>query len=271
MKLAVSNIGWTASEDATITERLITAGADAIEVAPGRVFEDVTFATKIDSVAFAERQVKLGLPVLSMQALLFGRPDLRLFGTDSDRNDLLRYLDHVFMLAAALDCRPLVFGSPTNRLRGELTLEEAITKAAPIFREIGALASDHGVVFCLEANAPDYGCDFMCVLQEAGKMCARTGHPNVAMVVDTGNMLLVGEVAESVVPVMKYVAHLHASAPYLGPVHPHQKFVGTVLELARDAGFDGTLTVEMRASPDGIDPLLRSVEMLRSMIDRRSV
>ena len=42
--------------------------------------------------------------------------------------------------------------------------------ALPVLRKIGALAEASGTIFCLEANATGYGCDFMTVLAEAGRV-----------------------------------------------------------------------------------------------------
>ena len=74
MRLAVSNIGWTEAEDATILPRLRDAGADAVEVAPGRIFADVSGATVAQAEAVGADYRTAGLPIVSMQALLFGRP-----------------------------------------------------------------------------------------------------------------------------------------------------------------------------------------------------
>lgn len=265
MKLAVSNIGWTAAQDAIAPEVLSAAGATAIEVAPGRVFPALDSATTADAARFAAGWRAAGLPVVSMQALLFGRPELEVFG---DPGPLLAHLEHVIALAAALGCGPLVFGSPKNRLKGARSLDEAAAAARPVFRAIGDICQRAGTVFCLEANATGYGCDFMTELAEADAVASAVDHPHVAMVADTGNMMMAGEAPEALLPVLHRVAHVHASAPQLASILPHEAYIADVIGILRDKGYAGTLTLEMRAAEDddALDGLARAAEMLARLI-----
>lgn len=268
MKLAVSNIGWAADADATIADRLVAAGADAIEVAPGRIFNDLAQAHVADAAKVADLWAGCGLPVVSMQALLFGQPDLRLFGDLADRHALMAHLRHVMTLAGALGCGPLVFGSPRNRLKGERSFTQARDAAVGIFREIGDIAAKTNTVFCLEANARAYGCDFMTVLAEAIEVVAAVDHPAVRLVVDTGNMALEGEAPRAVAEAAPFVAHFHMSAPELAPIAAHAGFIGAVLGELRRGGYDGVATVEMRAGAQ--EALEASVRAARRMIDGAS-
>jgi sugar phosphate isomerase/epimerase len=269
MKLAVSNIGWSADADATIAGRLAEAGAEAIEVAPGRIFEDLARARGADAARAADLWAECGLPVVSMQALLFGQPDLRLFGDLADRRVLLAHLRHVMTLAGELGCGPLVFGSPRNRLKGDRSFAQARDAAVGIFRDIGDIAAGTGTVFCLEANARAYGCDFMTVLDEAIEVVAAVDHPAVRLVVDTGNMALEGEAPGVAAAAVPFAAHFHMSAPQLAPIAAHAAFIGAVLSELRRGGYDGVATVEMRAGegPAADDALLASVRAARAIID----
>ncbi len=269
MKLAVSNIGWAAEHDETILPLLKQAGADAIEVAPGRLFPDPAAATPAQAADIAGAYARAGLPVVSMQALLFGQNDLRLFGEDLQAQALQSYLGHIFRLAGALGCGPLVFGSPRNRARGDLSFEEAAARALPVFRSIGDAARATGTVFCLEANARGYGCDFMTTIAEATDMAARVGHPGVAIVADTGNMIMEAEPPKAVLAAMAHIRHVHISAPHLGPVTEHTAYIKDVLTHVTGAGYDGDITLEMRP-PDTDHPvgtLLQNVTFLRDLID----
>jgi len=270
MRLAVSNIGWTAADDRDILPRLLDAGADAVEVAPGRVFDDPGGADVRDATAVAETFRAAGLPVMSMQALLFGMPDLKLFGGTAGKSSFIDYLSHIFELAGALGCGPLVFGSPKNRLKGERGFETACREAAAVFRTLGRKAADKGLVFCLEANATAYGCDFMTVLREAAQVADMTDHPAVGIVADTGNMMMEAESPAALDAVLAQVRHLHVSAPQLGPVAPHMEYVSQVVGRLRDAGYAGDVTLEMRPPGEAgsLTEILRTTGLLRSLIDR---
>lgn len=270
MKLAVSNIGWTAEEDATVAPLLRDAGAVAIEVAPGRVFETPAVATPEEARSFAANWADQGLPVASMQALLFGQVDLRMFGDAETQAAHEAYLAHIIALAGALGCGPLVYGSPRNRARGEMGFAQARDAAIPGLRRIGDIAEAHGCVFCLEANATGYGCDFMTTLAEAGEVARATDHVAVAQVVDTGNMLMEGEAPDAVDAVVDQTAHLHLSAPQLGPVHEQAAYVEEVITRLRGHGYDGSVTLEMRpGSGDApLEDLLRATGLISDMIAR---
>ena len=270
MRLAVSNIGWTDAEDATILPRLRDAGVDAIEVAPGRVFADALSATIADAEAIGARYADAGLPIVSMQALLFGRPELTLFGSADEVQPLVAHLGHIIKLAGALGCGPLVFGSPGNRKKGERSFDAARDEAVPVLRQIGAKAEAAGTVFCLEANATAYGCDFMTKLAEAGAVAAAVSHPGVGQVVDTGNMMMMEEAPDAIRAIAPHIRHVHVSAPQLGPVAAHAAFVGQVIPVLDDLGYNSVVTLEMRPG-EGDDPtaeLLRAAELLRGLIDR---
>ena len=262
----MSNIGWSAAEDASILPELAAAGADSVEVAPGRLFRDVGAATGAEARAVAAAFRAAGLPVVSMQALLFGRADLTLFGPPGAQVAFEDYLGHVVGLAGALGCGPLVFGSPKNRLKGTRPLADAIAEAAPVVRRLGARAEAAGAVFCIEANAPGYGCDFLGTLAEAAEMVAAADHPGVGLVVDTGNMMMAGEAPAAVDDVAARITHFHASAPELGPVATHEGYIADVLARARAGGYDGIVTLEMRSGDRA--GLLAGVAMLRRLIDR---
>ncbi len=270
MKLAVSNIGWSTDQDATISPLLRDAGAEAIEVAPSRLFADIPAATSAQARDIATAQSSMELPIISMQALLFGRADLLLFSEDATAQNLLAYLKHLMQLAGSLGCGPLVFGSPRNRARGSLPFKDAVGRAIPIFRAIGAIATETDTVFCLEANARSYRCDFMTTLAQAADVAAQVNHPKVAIVADTGNMIMEAEKPDAVIAVMDYIRHVHVSAPQLEPVTEHADYIESVLTHIFRSGYEGDITLEMRV-PEQADPvatLLQNVTFLRKTIDR---
>ncbi|MGV6847590.1 MAG: sugar phosphate isomerase/epimerase family protein [Marinibacterium sp.] len=266
MKLAVSNIGWSAAEDATIAPALIAAGADAIEVAPGRLFEAPAETTARTAEAAARHWTSLGLPIVSMQALLFGQGDLALLGSAQEQDRIVAYLDRIITLAGRLGCGPLVFGSPKNRVRGDLDFDAATRVALPALRRIGEAAEARGCVFCLEANATGYGCDFMTRVDEAAAVVRAVDHPGVRLILDTGNMAMENEDPAALVPHAGLIAHVHFSAPQLASVLPVRDRLSATLGHLRSAGYDRTITLEMRAQ-DTTEDLLACTSAVRAMID----
>jgi sugar phosphate isomerase/epimerase len=181
---------------------------------------------------------------------------------------LAAYLERIIALAAALGCGPLVFGSPGNRRRGALDSAAALAAARPVLAQLGEAAAAAGTVLCLEPNARAYGCDFLTSLAEAAAAVRAVAHPGVALVADSGNMMLEGEAPAALRPCAGVMAHLHISAPQLGPVAPHAAFVAEVIAIARGAGYSGIVTLEMRpgTTDDPAADLLRATEMLSDLL-----
>lgn len=267
MKLAVSNIAWAPEEDAAAAQALKKAGADAIEVAPARLLGDPAKATPSDVQRHRDIWQNYGLPITSMQALLYGRPDLKLFAADKG-DALVAYLSTIMDLAAGLGARPLVFGSPGNRSRGELDLNAAHERAERPFRLIGDLAAERGLIFCLEPNAPGYGCDFLTKLDEAADMVAALDHEGIGLIVDTGNMAMVGDTPETAARYAHLARHLHLSRPNLAPVDEGDDFPGQVLAALLDTGYSGDVTIEMRRSDtDPIGAIVRATTRAKAWMD----
>ena len=161
MRLAFSNLAWAAEDDATVLPELRTSGFDALEVAPTRLWPDPLDRSAEDVAAVRAAVEGAGLQIVALQSLLFQRPDLQLFGDAEARRGLFDHLLGMAELAARLGATRLVFGSPGNRRRGELSVEQADEIAVDLFARLGAAAADRGVCFCIEANPVDYKCDYL--------------------------------------------------------------------------------------------------------------
>ena len=116
MRLAVSNIAWPADADAEAATMLVAHGAAGVEVAPARVCDRPWEAPADRVMAYRRFWEDRGLPIVALQALLFGRPDLVLFGDAAARRLLREQLVAIINLAAGLGAQRLVFGSPSRRL-----------------------------------------------------------------------------------------------------------------------------------------------------------
>lgn len=263
MELAASNIAWNAADDAAAAGILLSSGASGVEIAPTQWRPDALTATTADIKAYRSWWNARGLRVVALQALLFGRPDLQLFGDAQARLAFTRHLRNVVEFGARIGAHALVFGSPRNRWRGALSSDEAMTIAAEVFAEIGAAAADAGVVVCIEPNPAEYGCDFVTTTAEAVELCLRSGSPAIRVQVDVGAMTLAGE---------DYLTSLHLARPLIGHVHVSEPRLvepgsgGADHRRAADAlktvGYSGCVSVEMRAV--GLDAFARALRHART-------
>lgn len=270
MQLAVSNIAWEPREDDAVAEVLRREGVGGVEIAPTK-WRPAPYDAATEDVADYRRSWEdRGLRIVSLQSLLFGRPDLQLFGTAEARAALADYLRRVIDFGAAVGAGALVFGSPKNRLRGSFELSEATAIAAEFFRELGEHASARKIAFCIEANPVEYGCDFVTTTAEAVALCALVDHPGIRINADLGGMTLAGEDPRaSIEAAGRFVAHVHASEPHLGELGAGGH--AAAARALRDIKYEGWVSVEMRAAAyDNASVVERSVRVARAAYGQQS-
>ena len=264
MKLSVSNIAWDAEEEETILPALRDAGVLGIEVAPTKVWPGWVGATIEAAEALRNRFAKLGLAIPAVQSLLFDRPELCLFADKAGRRLLGEHLVMVGRLARALGARTLIFGSPRNRDRGCLQVEDAMRSAASFLAVVAEDLADLGVCLCIEANPAAYDCNFVTRWIEAAELVNRVGTPGIGLHLDVACTVLAGD--DPVVAIRQCgtsLRHFHVSEPRLGgfsrPSIDHLR-VGRALT---ESGYNQWISIEMRRGQNScadIDEAVRYVK-----------
>lgn len=250
-RLAISNIAWSPDEDEAVAAVLRDRDVSLVEVAPTKRWPDPTRATPFDASRWRAEWEARGFRVASMQSLLFGRPDLVIFGDDDAREATLAYLEHVMQLAAALGAGPLVFGSPANRKVGAMPASEAQRIAVPWFARLGARARQLGVRLCIEPNPPQYGCDFLTDTASCARFLELVNEPGLGLHLDAAALHLNGErVEEAIGSAGRWLTHYHASEPFLAPLGSaavrHREHARALV----DAGYAGLVAIEMKPSTE---------------------
>ncbi len=263
MKPAVSNIAWPAADDEAALEMLQASSVQHIEIAPTRHWPDLAHVDENEARGFAEKLHQQGFSICAFQALLFGKPELQVFGSDNGRA-CLDYLESVCRLAGWMGANALVFGSPKNRLRGALSFDAALAKATSFFHFLGEAAMKHNVVVCIEPNPSAYGCDFIQTANEAASLVELVNSPGIRMNLDMGELIMndtdVGRAVEELLP---YAGHFHVSEPMLEPFDPNRdahKQAATALKKAR---YQGAVSLEMKTPQRGL-PVVN--EALQNML-----
>jgi len=193
MKLAVSNIAWPSGADEDAFAVLDQHGVAGLEVAPTKLWPKPAEVPPGEVRRYREGVERHGLRVVAAQALLFGRPDLTVFGDAGTREATLEYLGAIVRLCAALGAEALVFGSPKNRRVGGLAPETAWRIAEEFFGRLAEVADRHGTVVVMEANPPEYEADFVTRAAEAAELVRRVNRPGLRLHLDTACMSLAGD------------------------------------------------------------------------------
>lgn len=264
--LAISNIAWPVELDREVAERMRAHGFTGVEIAPTKYWPDITRVADADLARVRQRWNEQGIEIVAMQALLFGKPELRVFGDEPTRDRLLEHLEACNRIAAALGARVLVFGSPKNRKREGLSDEAALEIASAFFGRAGEAAARHGVCLCIEPNPSAYDCDFVTTMREARELVTRVGHPGFGLHGDLGQLVMTGEpIAAAIGDARGMLRHFHASEPSLAPVASSESHVAAAAAL-RAIEYPNVVSIEMRAAAAGTE--LATIETALTAVAR---
>lgn len=256
----VSNIAWPAEADSEAFAILRANSVGSIEVAPTRIWPQWQ---NIDPQSLRRQMADAGFAISSLQAMLFQKPELRLFGSDLDRIELLDHLSLCADITASLGAKVAVFGAPKNRDRGALDLDEAFGVATAFFAKAGQHYASRGVMIGFEANPASYGCNFATTAREAARLVRAVASPGFQLHLDTACMYLAGEsAAELIRENADIVCHFHASEPNLGTFHAPAANHQAAAQSLREIGYRGTVVLEMRTAEPLLPRLSEAVAFL---------
>lgn len=265
MRIAVSTIAWNAAEQPTVLAALAAAGVTGLEVAPTTIWPAWQGATPDAAQRLRRALADQGFLVPALQAILFGQPDLHVFGDAASRAGLVEHIARVAALAGALGAGVMVFGSPRNRLRGALDPAAAMRQAVQLFGELGAICMAAGTSLGIEANPVAYGGDFLTRWHEAAELVERVNHPGIKLHFDTACTAMAGDdPVQAVATCAERIGHFHVSAAQLGPVGASNEIDHAGIAAAlRAKGYDGWVSIEMRRTDTPLASVLRAVDYVR--------
>jgi D-psicose/D-tagatose/L-ribulose 3-epimerase len=266
VKLSVCNIAWDLTEQDSVLALLERRKVRGIEVAPTKLWPEWSGAEPQSATDWRRGFASRDFEVPALQAILFGKPELKLFATDSVREATLDHLGRVASLARALGARVLVFGSPRNRDRGDLSHDQAFAVAVDFFREAGRLCARHDVWLCIEPNPEAYASNFVTRWREALDLVLAVDEPGFGLHLDSGCIHLAGDdPAEAVLACAGLIRHFHVSEPHLAalsaPVVDHRR----AGEALHKAGYEGWISIEMRRADQPLDRIDEAVERVSTL------
>jgi sugar phosphate isomerase/epimerase len=253
MKLAISNIAWEPDEDEAVFRLMQEYSVTGVEIAPTKIWKDPTRASDKQVADYVRYWHDRGIAISSMQALLFGRPDLTIFESPEKRKATLDYLREIIRLGGQLGANALVFGSPKNRSVGDMPRSNAEEIAVEFFHALGVEAARNDTVFCIEPNPEQYGCDFVTTSREGRNLVARVNHPGFCLHLDAAGMTMSNEnIEEELAESVPGICHFHISEPGLKPVGTGNVEHALFARILNMQGYSRWYSIEM-VSQDGED------------------
>lgn len=258
MNLAISNIAWAPGSTSDAYTLMGRNGVQGLEIAPGLFFptESDPFAPSANARRDAlDLLHSHGLELVSMQSLLYGVGNARLFGNVEEQNAFTRGIERAIDLASSLDIPNIVMGSPKNRsIPSERDKLAAWDEAREIFRKLGDYARSAGVRIAMEPNPACYGTNFLTDFVDTLRFCRELSHPAIRMNFDTGALLVNDEfihVERYFEAAKPFVSHVHISEPDLAPVTDERGNITRLFDALARNNYQGWVSVEMLAPSDG--------------------
>jgi sugar phosphate isomerase/epimerase len=252
MKYAISNIAWKPHERLAIYALLKSYEFSGLEIAPSLFLggSKTPYEENEMVLIMARDEAKANdLELVSMQALLFGAAGLSLFNDENSRQALTDYCKKAIKFASKLNIPNLVFGSPKNRIVPDhMDDETAQNIAISFFRELGEFACRHNTCIAMEANAAEYGGNFITKTQQAVDLVKAVDSTGFLLNLDIGTMCLEKEEPEIIYDILPLINHIHISEAFLSAVYKGEPAVHkNQAEIMKKAGYKKTVSIEMTA------------------------
>jgi sugar phosphate isomerase/epimerase len=260
MKFSISHIAWPYQEEDIFLKNIKEWGCDGVEIAPSRVWSEPVNSTQEERLEYKNHIAGFGLEIPAIQALLYTRRDLGLFLGNEIENQTVDYIKRLCHVAADLGAKVLVFGSPKNRNRNGISLNDALEIGASFFSKVALTAEKVGVCVCIEPLGATET-DFINTCIEGLKLVEMVNNPGFGLHLDSKALSEEGNgFMDNLKKVIKKAKHFHISEPSLSEINssgsvPHKMFA----DILQEYNYNRFVSIEMRTWPDHFNVVKRSI------------
>ncbi len=264
MKTSVSNLAWTNQNTTELIPMLKANGIQGIEIAPTMIWPDFGKIQFSEVSEFAHMINDEGMSISGIQSLSFGRPELQVF----DSSTWPRFREHLkkmFEVGGKLNASVAVFGSPKNRVKGNLNELEANRMAVDFFTSLIPDLIENNIRLTLEPNAKAYGADFLTNYKQAVNLSEEIGSPWIIPQIDTGCMWMSEDDVEASFSFHR-PGHIHLSLPNL-ETFPSSVDFKPFLNMVVRSEYSNWVVIEMlNSGGDEITNVLSATATLQDLI-----
>lgn len=232
-----------------------------IEVPLTYIFKNFKYNKSIAD-KFIKKLNRYDIKVSSVQSIFFGKK-FNIFNK-SQHNQILNHLKKVCIISKKLNAKNIIFGSPKNRIKGNLSKQEAEKISINIFKKFSVLCKKYNINFCLEPNAKSYGCDFITKLSEAKKIVKKVNYRNFLINVDTGNIFQEDNINSLPKIKNKNVGNYQISEKNLGKINEKNIKHQTILKKFRP--IDSYVSIEQKGLSRKY--IIQEIKKFNKIVDR---
>lgn len=264
MKLAISNIAWSQSEDLLMYEALKSLGINGLEIAPTRLFQEPYSLAKETLVETLNSFEFFNIKLVSMQSILFGQSQ-RIFESDESVDHYIKVFKNLLFFADVMKIPVLVFGSPSLRT---IENDEEYDRSIRFFKTISKMCDSYHINIALEANPTIYNTNFINTTSEAIEYSKKINHMHFGINLDLGTVIQNEEDLDLIINSdnISLIKHVHISEPYLKLIdYTHHKLHCDLFKLLSKHNYMNYVSVEMK-SGNSIEDIVFTLKTLKSMI-----
>lgn len=260
MKYSISNLAWDDTPLDQIIPKLANAGLQGVEIAPTAIWPDLDQVSDQEIIEFKGYLESHNLVVSGIQSLLYGHPELQLFDQSCWRG-LRTHLEKVITVGGLLGADVAVFGSPKNRVRGILDLNQANHLASTFLKQLNPHLKANNIVLTLEPNAPDYGADYLTTYEDVVHLSNNINSEYIKPQIDTGCLWMIGVPPENAYSYFM-PHHIHLSVPNLDQVPGGYRFE-EIMSRAQLTKYSRWVVIEMlELEKDSLDGVFNAIKWL---------
>lgn len=248
--IAISNIAWQANEDERIFEVMADLDVRNLEISPFREIADLSAVSAKSAQKITHQLSAYGIRVIALQAVLFRHPELVLFRDEETRGKTLEHLINIIDFAHQVEATRIIFGSPKNKVRGEMPYERALGLAVDFFGRLARVSQEKGITCCLEPTPEIFGADFIRNTGEAMAVIQAVSSGALKLNLDLGSLRLNEEDTEELIRThARSIGHVHVSEPHLQIIREDFAFNQNIARLLQESSYEGAISVEMLPQP----------------------
>lgn len=270
MKVAICNEMFGSLPLSEVFSTASSLGYDAVEIAPFTISSSVRHISSEERRHIRDLAHECEITIAGTHWILVSELNLMLFDNlGKCREETVEYLKDVVIFTADIGGEVVVFGSPKQRsVHSHELLNLARRNALQVLGEIGDLANECGVIFCIEPLSRDQT-NFINTVNEAMDLIENAGESGLGLILDVRSMCDEGRPLSQIIALgSKYLRHFHANdcngyIPGSGSADYRQ-----IMRSLREAHYERYLSVEVfDFEPNPFHIAKESIEHLRTFMN----
>ncbi len=267
MKFAICNEVYQDWPIERAFEHAAKLGYQGVEIAPFTLANDVRHISSEQRTRVVQTARDCGLEIIGLHWLLAHTEGFHLTTNDAGvRAATADYLCELARLCADLGGNVMVFGSPGQRNRGEITKEQADKNALDVFEKVAVALNEFDVTLALEPLGPEEG-DYLLTADETVDLIEAINSPRIRLHLDVKAMSTESKpIPEIIQAHARHLEHFHANDPNRrGPGMGEVEF-GPIFESLQSVNYEGWVSVEVFDYEPGIEALTsESIQYMREV------